>query len=505
MREQIQDFLLRHEQSVAAYADGLRTLMAEPSLLESPPPLNGRERDLQRLLTDRHNFNRIRTYASAPEDLDPGIRHHGRQVFHRFLVCQVPEDLQAEVRAAEDRLRREIARFRTRSPEGPEDFRGAWGIFETSRSAARRKATWESLCLFGEAFAAARLDLAALRNRAAREAGRPDHISLSLELAELDDPAIPPLLAAARSRTDGLLSAIRAKLDGALARKFRTDRDSLGPHHFPSPLRLLPAWHLRGAGGTPGRRAACAAAAFFARIGAPETAQRLESESRRGGAPQSRAEFLAGLARALATGIDDLFRSRRKPLIETDCTTSAHPVLRHALWWIAIDEMARTPLLDDHRPGARPRGESPLRAELLALHMEESVLVVREAAALLRFEQELYGNPGQPLGPLFRAGVSNAFGLDDAGLGGGSWAVAPQLLEGGRPWLVRALGALAGAQIKQALQSESGGGGLLADDRARRFLGDHLPGPCALRPWTEAVRQISGKDLGPSAFSALAP
>jgi peptidyl-dipeptidase A len=186
---------------------------------------------LRDALADVSTFAGIRD-ALAADRGDPLLRRQLEVLHDRTLPQQVPADLRAEMVELEAELDGTFNAFRGQIDGRAVDDNTIAKILRTSDDSTERRAAWEASKQVGAEVAERVVELARLRNRAARHLGARDHFALSLQTGELDEGRLFDTLDEVDRATAEPFAAWKAELDAELATRFGCPAGELMPWHY---------------------------------------------------------------------------------------------------------------------------------------------------------------------------------------------------------------------------------------------------------------------------------
>jgi peptidyl-dipeptidase A len=100
----------------------------------------------------------------------------------------------------------------------------------------KRKAAWEGLKQVGAEVAPKLVELAKLRNKAATTLGFADYWEMQVRLQEHDPAQLLAVFAELEQMTNEPFKAMKAELDGELAKRFKIEPEEMMPWHYDNPF-----------------------------------------------------------------------------------------------------------------------------------------------------------------------------------------------------------------------------------------------------------------------------
>lgn len=506
MREQLADFIFQHEERVRPFGDALGMVRARGNLLPGAPSANGTGDALRQVLSDRDAFSRIRTYSQADVAMDPLLKRQSQRLYRLYLAHQIEPNLESAIVELEARLREELLGFRCDLGNGPIGWNETWDVFHGSEDVSVRREAWNKLMNLAEHLAPTMLDLVAVRNRAAREQGFGDHFEIATTIRELDDTPLEDLFRGAAEHTHTRLLAIKEDLDKELASAFKTRRGFMGPWHYSDPMRLLPPWELETSK-PPRREAVTAAQAFLRARGLSLPSDQIRPEKVSGRDPDRDPwSLLIDVGRLMFGVAENLFKNYANPDLPEDLRCSPHPIMTWAVWYLLVDEIADTDVLEGSL-NIPAKDAAVARGRFHERHRRQVLIAAHHGLCCYEFEKALYANPGQDLNALWWGLLADNLQIQARDeVAHPAWAVATQFLGSPAAGLDRAIGAFVAAQIRETLPPKDPGSSVLRNEEASTALKGLVLSHAGGRSWQEHVRRTTGMYLSSRAFiEALAP
>jgi peptidyl-dipeptidase A len=192
---------------------------------------------LRDALGDVSAFAQIRDALSASARNGDELERRQLQVLaDRARPHQLPADVRAELVELEADVDATFNAFRGRIDGQEVDDNTIARILRTSDDAGERRRAWEASKQVGAEVADRVVELARLRNRAARHLGARDHFALALATSELDEDRLFATLDEVDRATVAPFTEWKAALDATLADRFGGAVADLRPWHYDDPF-----------------------------------------------------------------------------------------------------------------------------------------------------------------------------------------------------------------------------------------------------------------------------
>ena len=494
VKEQLIDFLERHEERLAPYRDGLPSVLNKDQLYPPQPRLNGTETDLLSLLSNRENFNKIRTYAHSEHVRSAPLQFHAQHVYRQYLAHQIPAALEEDITRLQEELREAMVGYRSEGSAGPTDFEGSWKRFAEADSTTIRIETWKSLLKLGEQIAPLLLQLAALKNRAARERGFRNHHDYSLYMLQLDSESLDTVFKKADRNSEAARQAMTREVESALTKKFKARPGSVAPFYYEHPLRVLLPWGPGTKTDQLSKRTLSVLKGFLKRLGIPIPAsiQGMEPSSARV-TTKDTDRLIGELATGLHLTSRGLFDEGSAPPLAQERSIEPSPILVNAVFWLLVNELIKSDGLSESL-GAPPKVTTQLKTGIETCRTRERLIASRYASALFRFDREFYTHPDRNLEEVFWNNLHIGLGIKMRETTP-AWAICPDRLSGDREWLIRGLGVLSGEHLEKGLPHSLNGETAFTNDHSRELIFNELIATARRRPWQDVLRTLTGDPL----------
>jgi peptidyl-dipeptidase A len=211
----------------------------ETSTRSSPEAAQRRERlELERrdLLGDPDAFRAIEAARRKADEFDPLVARQLDVLHDAFAPHQIDAELRRRIVELEVEVETTFNTFRGEIDGQRVDDNAIADVLRTSDDSAARRAAWEAAKQVGAEVADRVLELARLRNEAARRLGYRDHFALALATSELDEGRLFGTLDEVDQATAAPFDEWKARLDATLAERFGCEPADLRPWHLDDPF-----------------------------------------------------------------------------------------------------------------------------------------------------------------------------------------------------------------------------------------------------------------------------
>jgi len=404
-------------------------------------------------------------------------------------------------------------------------------MLETTTDSARRQAIWEALKGVGAKVGPMLLELARVRNRAARTLGYANFWEMRIRMQEHDPEMLVALFDRLEAETERPFTAMKARLDQEVSARLKVPVGALMPWHYDNPFFQAPP---PSAAVDPDvfyqdrkrEDIVAIARAFYADIGLPSDGIIARSDYyEREGKDQHafctdvdragdvrmllnirpKAEWMDTMLHEAGHAVYAAYNDPDLPWVLRD---SAHILTTEGVAML-FGSLAQNPTwMVDYAGVDRERAAAAADA-LREQRRREQLLFARWDMVMFRFEKALYEDPDQDLNRLWYDLVERLQRLRrPEGRDQPDWAAKPHFTIAPVYYHNYLLGELFGAQLRSRLAEIAGHQGPMATLSFRgrkefgRFFRDQVFRPGMRWEWPEFVRRSTGRPLGTEAFVA---
>ena len=388
-------------------------------------------------------------------------------------------------------------------------------VLEISRDVAKRKEAWRASKQVGAALAPRVIELAKLRNRAARIAGFENYFEMSYKLDELDPNSIIALFESAIERTAEEWQKLLGEIESVQTERFGVERNELGPWAWSDPFSQDDPIFSNEDGDKlfKGKDLVEAVVRFYAGIGFDISGviKRSDLFSRDGKSPHAFCFDMdrSGDARILANivpthgwfqtmmhesghAIEFLGHDPKLPWLLRNCS--------HTLTTEAMAELGGSFASEPKALSALFKigeADNDILLELQRNRVRHQLIFVRWAMVVTSFEKHLYENPDADHQAFWwdlvekYQNISRPQGRENEM----DWAAKIHISTSPCYYQNYFLANLFRSQINAKLRNEIPGG-IYGNPMVGKFLKEVFFAPGASLPWWTLVERVSGKPLG---------
>ncbi|MBC7186710.1 MAG: M3 family oligoendopeptidase [Calditrichaeota bacterium] len=191
---------------------------------------------LRQLLSDSAAFAKVKSFKESEAVKDPLLARQLTLLYNQFLANQIPAELLAQIVALSTKVEQGFNTFRPTLDGRPVSSNDIAEILRTSTDSQLRQRAWEASKEVGGKVAADLIQLAKLRNQAARALGFEDYYVMALALAEQDEENLKAIFAELAELTDEPFSRAKREVDSVLAARYGIAPEQLRPWHYQDPF-----------------------------------------------------------------------------------------------------------------------------------------------------------------------------------------------------------------------------------------------------------------------------
>ncbi|MGV8041009.1 MAG: M2 family metallopeptidase [Thermoanaerobaculaceae bacterium] len=483
---------------------------------------------LETIFTDAKTFAYLKEVRASGAITDPLERRQLEGLYLQYLGRQLDPQVLARIIAKQSAVEQKFNTFRAKVDGKETTDNEIELLLKTSTDRAARRAHYLASKQVGVAVAADVVELAKLRNEAARKLGFRDFYAMQLALGEQDEAWLLGLwdeldrltaepFRAAKARIDTVLAArLGIKPEEMMApdysNRFFQEAPNLTTQDFDKPLS--------------DKDIAREVGRFYKGIGldADPIIARSDLFERPGKYPHAfctdidrkgdvrslmnikpNQSWLDTALHELGHGVYSYYVRRDLPYF---LRSEAHTFTTEAVAMMfgRLAENAGFFLAMGYIDEATARAWAPQMDDKLRT---QELIFTRWTQVMLRFEKGLYANPDQDLDALWWGLVEKYQGLaKPADVPKGAWASKIHIASVPVYYHNYQLGALFASQLEAAISAQILGGkpyepaALVDNPRVGAFFREKVFAPGASLPWPEFVKQATGQELGPKAFAA---
>jgi peptidyl-dipeptidase A len=526
MRTEIAAYIRQHENLIAPLykdyslriwdlsLDGNNETFAKALVL-------AKERYLK-VYNNRDEFRQIREWSAANVALDDIDARRLKLIHDSFVPNQIDEPVLCEIVERETRIENTFNTYRASFEGGSASDNQLRDILRGETDVNRRRAAWEATKQVGHEVAPQLLDLIAIRNREARKLGYSDYYSMMFDLQELDERWVFSLLTSLEQLSEKAFSEMKAELDATLKRKFALTEAGSYPWLYSDPFFQ----EFPSAGATESLDEvfkdldiAALTRAHYQSIGLDIEAllQRADLYERDGKSQHAfcmdvdhegdvrvlcnirkNERWMSTMLHEFGHAVYDKFNDPSLPFL---LRTPAHTLTTEAIAMLN-GRMSKNPAWLTQIAGLAPSEAQRLSASAVRTLRCEMLIFLRWAITLIRFERELYRNPGNNLNRLWWEYVERFQKITPpANIDRPDWASKIHLATSAVYYQNYVLGELMASQLLQYMEknlakSES----YVGNPDVGKYLVEKIFRPGARYSWNQMLTQATEEQLNPSHF-----
>ncbi|MDO5309654.1 MAG: M2 family metallopeptidase [Planctomycetia bacterium] len=390
-------------------------------------------------------------------------------------------------------------------------------LLEKETDSQKRYEIWDALKQVGELVAPKMIELAKLRNEAARKLGYKNYWEMTVSFQEFTPDELIAIFEELEEQTRPYFVEMKDKMDAELKEKFGVDK--IMPWHYDNPFfqQAPPSEKINVNEfyqGITGEDIVEISKQYYAKLGFDvtpilENSDLFEKEgkSQHGFCNNMNKE---GDVRILcnikpdAEWMDTQLHELGHAIYDYNIDRTLPPNIRDVSHIFTTEGIAMTFGAKARDPQwlIENRGLTPERAEqvkdaLIEQRLREQLIFCRWTLVMTFFEKALYENPEQDLNTLWGETTAKYQLLDPLeGRGKADWASKPHFVIAPVYYHCYMLGELFGAQVRNSIEREAQGDLL----KFGQLLKERVFEPGNARPWEEFVENATGEPLSTRAF-----
>jgi len=486
---------------------------------------------LRTLHSDPRRYQEILGLLASPGHLDPVELRSLHVAELKFKGNQLPADLLKQMVDAAAGIEQTFNTFRPTLDGEKRTNNDLLEALSKETDSARRQAMWEALKQVGEPVAGRLVELAKLRNRAARLLGFKDFWEMMIVLQEHDPNQLVALFEELEKATDEPFGSMKERMDGELSRRFGVAPGDMMPWHYDSPFFQdappseavdLDVFYMS----MKKEEIVALGARFYDDIGLPadDIVARSDYYEREGKDQHafSMSVDRSGDVRTLlnvkptAEWMDTMLHEAGHAVYEKYIDRSLPYNLRepaHIFTTEAVamlfGALAKNPTWLVSYAAADPQAVTRLQTAILEQRRREQLIFARWTLVMFHFERALYADPDQDLNTLWYDLVERFQMLHrPPARNQPDWAAKPHFTIAPVYYHNYLLGELFAAQLRAELARMAGHTGSTATLNFKghaefgQFFQDKVFALGSRLPWPEFVQECTGSPLGIAAYAA---
>jgi peptidyl-dipeptidase A len=425
MKEEVAAYLARHETVIAPLHKDYSLKMWNLSLDGNNEALAkalvaSKERYLK-IFNNREEFRQLREWIAAAPPLDEVQARQLKLIHDAFVPNQIEESVLRDIVERETEIENTFNTFRPNFEGGNASDNQLREILRTETDISRRRVVWEASKQVGHEVAPRLLELITIRNREAVKLGYPDYYSMMFELQELDEKWVFSLLDRLEQLSEHAFMEMKSELDATLKRKFGIADSESYPwlysdpffQEFPSAgaveslddvftdtdIEALTLAHYRSIGLEIDDL--LRSADLYERDGKSQHAFCMdvdhEGDVRVLCNIRKNERWMSTMLHEFGHAVYDKYNDRSLPF---SLRSPAHTLTTEAIAMLN-GRMSKDPVWLTKIAGVSSADAQRLSASAMKTLRSEMLIFLRWAITLIRFERELYRNPGTQLSHLW--------------------------------------------------------------------------------------------------------
>lgn len=480
--------------------------------------------------SDGDAYRRIQGFLKSTDAVDPITLRALRVAELAYEENQLPPDVLKRLVDKSSEIEQVFNTYRATMDGKTYTNNDLLEILSEEKDTGKRKAVWEALKQVGAKVGPLLIELAGIRNEAARTLGYEDFWNMRIRMQEHDPDRLLALFDALETATNEPFTAMKATLDSELSRRFSVPVEEFYPWHYDNPffqqappseavdldvfykdktqediVELARTFYTDI--GLP-LDDLIARSDFFEREGKDQHAFCIDFD-REGDVRmllniKPRAEWMDTMLHESGHGVYGKYNDIALPFNIRD---AAHIFTTEAVAML-FGALAKNPTWLVGYAGADPEAVAKVQNAVLEQRRREQLIFARWAMVMFRFEKDLYENPGRAdLNTLWYDHVERFQMLRrPVGRNAPDWAAKPHFTIAPVYYHNYLLGELFAAQMRARLAEIAGHTGpaaTLSFNGKREFgtwMIDRIFKPGMRWEWPEFVEKATGRPLGPEAF-----
>jgi peptidyl-dipeptidase A len=525
MKAEVGSYIQQHERTVAPLYKDYSEKFWELSLSgdeQREKALVTAKQQYLKVYNDGDEFRQVRQWMSSRSQLSDMGSRQLKLIHDTFVPNQIEEDVLQDIIERETRIENLFNTFRANFEGGEASDNQLRDILRSETDIGRRRAAWKASKQVGREIAPHLLELVAIRNREAVKLGYSDYYSMMFQLQELDEEWVFSLFDSLETLSDPAFSEMKDELDGALKRKYSVTEAADYPWLYSDPffqeypsagaseslddifkdadIEALTTAHYKSIGldidDLLGR------ADLYERKGKSQHAFCLdidhEGDVRVLCNVRKNERWMSTMLHEFGHAVYDKYNDRSLPfLLRTPAhilTTEAIAMLNGRMsknpeWLVAIARL--------------PEGEAKrISGSAFKTLRSEMLIFLRWAVTLVRFERELYRNPGQDLNRIWWQYVERLQKVTPPpDRNNPDWASKMHLATSPAYYQNYVLGELMASQLLRFIQTEVvRRESYVGNAEVGRFLVEKVFKPGARDEWNTMLKAATQEDLNPEHF-----
>lgn len=485
---------------------------------------------MKKIHSDSKRYTQLTELLSDETELKPLTLRSLKVADLEFKGNQLPEDILEKLSNTAAGIEQIFTAFRGKMDGKEYTDNELKTMLKNEVDSAKRQTIWEALKQVGDAVAPKLIELAKIRNEAAKKLGFKDFWHMQIRLQEHDPQEILTIFGELEKVTHQPFKEMKARMDAELAARFNIKAEEMKPWHYDNPFFQEPP---------PSDKIDIDifykentkedivefSKKFFADVGLPieDIVKRSDLYERKGKQQHAftTAIDLKGDVRVLvnikptAYWMDTVLHEMGHAVYDKFIDFSLPENLRHPAHSFTTEAiamlfgaLAKNPLWMVNYAGADEQKVKEAEEAILEQRTREQLIFARWTLVMLYFEKAFYENPDRDLNTLWWDFVEQYQMLTrPAGRDAADWAAKIHFTIAPVYYHNYMLGELLAAQLRGTLVKLAGHSGTAAtlDYGKHKEFGDFFKNkifkPAAVQPWPEFVKSACGEPLTAKYFA----
>lgn len=239
MTAEISEYIRQHEATVAPLYKDYSLKFWALSLsgnAENEKALVAAKEKYLKVYNNREDFQKLRSWMASGVHVDPIQARELKLIHDSFVPNQIEESVLRDIVERETQIENLFNTYRA-------DYEGAKAsdnqlrdILRNEKNISRRRDAWEASKQVGQEVASQLLELIRIRNREAQKLGYQDYYSMMFELQELDEKWVFHLFDRLERLSENAFTEMKAELDSTLKKKYGVSEPQNHPWLYSDPF-----------------------------------------------------------------------------------------------------------------------------------------------------------------------------------------------------------------------------------------------------------------------------
>lgn len=198
--------------------------------------LNAANMEAGQLHSDSQGFAKVEKLLAGKDHLKPLTARTLQLAELEFKGNQLPKEMLEKISTIATGIEQLFSNFRAKIDGKEYSNNQLIGMLKEETDSSKRQKIWEALKQVGAAAAPKVVELAKIRNEAARKLGYKNFWDMQIRLQEHDPEEILSIFAQLKKMTEEPFKQMKTKLDQELAARFKIKPEEMMPWHYDNPF-----------------------------------------------------------------------------------------------------------------------------------------------------------------------------------------------------------------------------------------------------------------------------